>query len=108
MPEGIIPNEFLSSPPAQDHLPRRPKRKKQPLGTGVLLGATALVGLAGGVLGAFLGLALGTVVGVTYLPGFVVTGSEWYEMRETVNALTGFVILGLLWAAVAFWILSRK
>jgi hypothetical protein len=36
------------------------------------------------------------------------TGPRWYEVQEIIGALTGCVVVGLLWASLVLWILARK
>jgi hypothetical protein len=109
MTDDIHPEDHLSSALSEVHQLRRKGRQKRPLGTGALLTTAILVGLTGGIVGAVVGLTLGEIVGVNYyLPASQATGARWYEMRETIGALTGFVVGGLLWASIVTWILARK
>jgi hypothetical protein len=108
MTEDVKPEDcFLGSLP-ETHFLQRPARQKRPLGTGVRLTTAALVGLIGGIVGGVIGLSLGEIVGTNYLPGSQLTGPQWYEMRETVGALTAFVVGGLLWVSIVLWLLARK
>ena len=107
MTDGIVHVDRSATTPPEGNSPR-PPHKMQTLGLGVYLSIVLLVGMTGGVVGGGLGLTLGAIVGVNYLPGFEFAGPEWHQTTEFVGAVVGFVVVGLLWTAVALWLLARK